>query len=198
MRALITAQSTARAPITAPITAQALIAAQDGGCMKITDALKGEHGVFYAQFELLEEVVAPATLPVLKAQGAILAAGLTPHAQMENDLLFPALEAHLGTDGPTAAFRAEHAEIESAFERLRQLRELNRDHNQIDAALARLPETPSLAEARDLIDEIVHAAREHFAKEEQMLFPMAEQLLGERTLEELGAEWARRRSVVLA
>ncbi len=166
--------------------------------MKITDALKGEHGVFYAQFELLEEVIAPATLPVLKAQGAVLAARLAPHAQIENELLFPALEEQLGTHGPTAAFRAEHDAIDSAFERLQQLRELNRDHAQIDADLARLPQTPSLAEARDLIDEVVHAAREHFAKEEQMLFPMAEQVLSERTLEELGAEWARRRSVVLA
>ncbi len=146
--------------------------------MKITDALKGEHAVFYAQFDSLEQASADESLPDVRAQGALLAAGLIPHAQIEDGLLFTALEQQLGADGPTTAFRAEHDEVE--------------------AALSRLPTTQSLEEARELIQEAVHAAREHFAKEEQMLFPMAEQLLDASTLEELGAEWARRRSVVLA
>ncbi len=45
--------------------------------MKITDALLGEHAVFYAQFEYLERSVPSAdTISQVKSLGALLAASL--------------------------------------------------------------------------------------------------------------------------
>ena len=52
--------------------------------MKITEALKGEHGVFYAQFQFIDNALTDANLATLKALGAMLAAALVPHAQIEN------------------------------------------------------------------------------------------------------------------
>src|SRR5574341_1358167 len=55
--------------------------------MKITDALKGEHGVFYAQFRFIEESLDGENLATLKALGAMLAAALAPHAHIEDESL---------------------------------------------------------------------------------------------------------------
>ncbi len=166
--------------------------------MKITDALKGEHGVFYAQFDLLQRTAETANLEVIKAQGALLMAGLVPHAKIENEVLFPAMENIMGEEGPTHVFRMEHEQIEGWLGQLQEIRELMRAHDEIEGALARLPQTEDLAQAQRLVSDMLYLAREHFAKEETMLFQMAENMLEPRALEELGAEWAQRRGVVLA
>lgn len=146
--------------------------------MKITDALLGEHGVFYAQFSHLEQVVPQlADLALVQAQGALLTAALETHAHLEEDLLFSTLEPHLGQGGPLAVMRTEHQQIEEG--------------------LARLPGLGELAPARQLLLQVVQVARGHFAKEEQVLYPMAHQALGEAVLAELGARWAERRQVVV-
>lgn len=167
--------------------------------MKITDALRGEHGVFYAQFDRFEQTLAVSSLAAIQAQGALLAAGLAPHAHIENEILFPTLEARMGGEfGPIPVMRAEHAEIESSLLRLQELRELTRAHDDIDGALARLPETRDVAEARQLVRQVLDTARDHFAKEENMLFPMAEEMLDAPTLHDLGGQWAQRRGVEVA
>ena len=147
--------------------------------MRITDALLGEHGVFYAQFDHLQEAMPVAeTLAQVKDQAALLAAALKPHANLENDLLFAALDPYLGQMGPLTVMRREHDEIEGA--------------------LARVQEVQDLAEARDLVLHALYVARDHFAKEEQVLFPMAHQVLSAEVLTQLGAQWAERREVRLA
>jgi regulator of cell morphogenesis and NO signaling len=164
--------------------------------MKITDALKGEHGVFYAQFDHLERLVPSANLPIIQALGALLAAGLAPHAHIENEILFPALESQLGGEGgPLTAFREEHAEIEGTLTHLQELRALTQAHDDIEGALQRLPQVDDVEEARQMVRHVLLTAREHFLKEEQMLFPMAEDILSERQLERLCAAWAERRGV---
>ncbi len=165
--------------------------------MKITDALKGEHGVFYAQFDLLEKTSATTDLAKIQAQGAMLAAGLVPHAQIENEILFPAMERILGEEGPTQVFRMEHEQIEGWLAQLQEVRAMLQAHDEIEAAFAKLPQTQDVAQAQRLAEDAIHLAREHFGKEEVMLFPMAESMLEERALENLGAEWAQRRGVVL-
>jgi len=57
--------------------------------MVITDAFLGEHAVFYAQFEHMEQII-PSTesLSEVKSQGAMLASALRGHAQLEEELLF--------------------------------------------------------------------------------------------------------------
>lgn len=52
--------------------------------MKITDALLGEHAVFYAQFEHLRQSLPVAdALTQVHSQGAMLAAALATHAHLE-------------------------------------------------------------------------------------------------------------------
>ncbi len=139
----------------------------------VTDALLGEHGVIYAQLAHLASG-AFASADEARAKAAELAAGLATHAQIEDELLFVPLEGVLGPNGgPLAAMREEHDEVEGTLERLA----LVDDAAQADALARRLE----------------RVARDHFAKEEQVLFPMAEQLLGEETLRDLGEQWATRR-----
>ncbi|MBT4500589.1 MAG: hemerythrin domain-containing protein [Gemmatimonadetes bacterium] len=145
--------------------------------MKITDALLGEHGVFYAQFGHLEESVPECgSLEQVQGYTAMLTAALETHACMEDHLLFTALEAHPGlASGPLPVMRQEHEWIESR--------------------LARVTETDDLNEARDSLLDALRIAREHFAKEERVLFPAAMQILGDERLEELGQQWAEKRQV---
>jgi len=145
--------------------------------MKITDALLGEHGVFYAQFGHLEESVPECeSLELVRGYTAMLTAALESHACMEDHLLFTALESHPGlASGPLPVMRQEHELIESQ--------------------LARVPETDDLDEARDSLLGALRIAREHFAKEERVLFPAAMQILGDERLEELGQQWAGKRQV---
>ncbi len=141
--------------------------------MKITDALLGEHAVIYP---LLDELARGdfATAGEARGQARVLAAALESHAHLEDELLFEPLEQHLGTGaGPLSVMRLEHDEIE--------------------AVLARLRESEEPVEARTTATRLAALARDHFAKEEQVLFPLAEQTLGEVGLEQLGADWARRR-----
>jgi hemerythrin-like domain-containing protein len=163
--------------------------------MKITDALRGEHSVFYAQFKFIESLLVDANLGAIQALGGMLAAALVPHAMIENDMLFPPIEARIGGGGPTMVMRMEHAEIEGS---LRELAELKGTHDELEGALLKLPSAKSTDDARRIVNDILVAAHEHFGKEESVLFPMAEQLLTGDVLESLGAEWAGRQGVALA
>ncbi len=144
--------------------------------MDLTQALLGEHGVFYAQFDQLEKTASSGTLTDVQAQADLIAVALLGHAGLEDDLLFTALEPQLGTQaGPLAVMRMDHIEIEGAFERIAR--------------------ASDLAEARGLVREALQTLRGHFAKEEQVLFPMAAQVLGSGRLVEMGGRWADTRKV---
>jgi len=147
--------------------------------MIITDAFLGEHAVFYAQFEHMGQII-PATesLSKVKTQGAMLASALRGHAQLEEELLFQILEPHIGAMGPLAVMRSEHDQIESAFESL--------------------PDQKELGQAQELLLTVISTARNHFAKEEQILYRMAKQALSPEQLSDLGDQWAKRRAVTLA
>jgi hemerythrin-like domain-containing protein len=147
--------------------------------MKVTDALLGEHAVFYAQFDYLEKTIPPAKdMTLVKGQGAMLTAALATHAHLEDELLFIALESHLDPQfGPLAVMRMEH--------------------NEIEGSLGRLQEIQDLTEARNLLLHAIRTARAHFAKEEQVLFPMAAQMLEATALNQLGAKWAEARKVAV-
>ena len=144
--------------------------------MDLTQALLGEHGVFYAQFDQLEKTAASGTLTDVQAQADLIAVALLGHARLEDDLLFTALEPHLGTQGgPLAVMRMDHIEIEGAFQRIARANDLE--------------------EASGLVREVLQTLRDHFAKEEQVLFPMAAQVLGPGRLVEMGGRWADARKV---
>ena len=144
--------------------------------MKVTDAFLGEHAVFYAQFNYMEEMIPVATSVLeVKTQGAMLKSALAGHAQLEEELLFKNLELHIGPQGPLAVMRAEHDEIERSLESLSG--------------------TQELAQAQVLLLKVIEVARNHFAKEEQILYPIAHQTLSSEILSDLGSQWAVQRSI---
>jgi len=146
--------------------------------MKITDAFLGEHAVFYAQFNHLEQTVPNAdSVAQVKNLGAMLTAALASHAQLEEELLFQNLESYIGPGGPLAVMRMEH--------------------NRIEENLARLPGLAAYEPACDILLQTLQVAREHFAKEEQILYPLAERTLGGGRLSELGEQWAEARKVFI-
>ncbi len=144
--------------------------------MKITDAFLAEHAMLYAQFDYLQQATpAAANLAVVHSQAATMTATLASHAHLEDELLFTALDAQMGPMGPVAVMRMEHDQIEALLEQVLAAQEL--------------------AAAQRLMQQTLQLARIHFAKEEQVLFPMAQQVLDERTLTQLAGQWAQRRGV---
>jgi hemerythrin-like domain-containing protein len=146
--------------------------------MKMTDALRGEHGVFYAIFDHLEDVlVSVESADEVRDLAAMLTSALVPHAKLENEVLFPAVEEQIGTGGPVAVMRAEHDEIEGI--------------------LTGLNDSDDADELKGRILRAIRVAREHFRKEEMVLFPMADERLGDGPLRQLGMKWAAKRQVML-
>lgn len=139
--------------------------------MWITDAFRAEHRTLLAQIDQLRRFSNGSTGDWTGADR--LTADLTSHAHLEEELLFWHLEPQLGGGGPLEVMRQEHREIE--------------------ALLARLGETRDPAETRADAAALVQLAAEHFAKEEQVLFPMAEQILAADVLAELGSRCANAR-----
>jgi uncharacterized protein (DUF2249 family) len=95
---------------------------------------------------------------------AVFAHGLRRHIRFEEELLFPEFERHAGVDplaGPTAVMRAEHCEIKALLE-----------------ALERGIGDPGFAAetTRDWLHQVLGA---HNTKEEQVLYPGTDRLLGE-------------------
>ena len=147
--------------------------------MLITDALLGEHGVFYLLFQDIEQALPTLDSPAaLRNRIAPLALSLEAHASLEDELLFTALEPHLGTQGgPLAVMRHEHDQIVSLLERI--------------------PSAPDLVQARALAAQMIEVSRGHFRKEEQVLFRMAQKFLDEETLSVLDAKWSARRGPLI-
>ncbi len=144
--------------------------------MNLIDALLGEHAVLYGLFEQFDQSAAhPNGSPSLRGIIATVTASLLAHAHVEDEILFPALEAHFGSMGPLAVMRAEHEKIEQTLQEAAQ--------------------TEPDAEAAERVRSALAVAREHFTKEEQILFRMARQVLGEEALAQLAERWAARRRV---
>jgi hemerythrin-like domain-containing protein len=143
--------------------------------MFITDALLGEHAVFYLFLGHIEQAL-PAldSLSSLQHRFAAFAFALEAHAGLEDELLFTALEPHLGAQaGPLAVMRFEHNQIVDLFGKIKSAADLNF--------------------ARDFARQLFPIVRRHFQKEEQVLFQMAARFLSEDELSALGGQWAMRR-----
>jgi len=149
--------------------------------MLITDALLGEHGVFHFMLARIEQSLsaldalpADASLSALQQRIVLFASTLESHASIEDELLFNALEPHLGIQGgPLAVMRIEH--------------------DQITDLLGKIESASDLASARALTAQMIQVTRGHFQKDEQALFRMARQFLSEDELKSLGEKWSQRR-----
>ncbi|MCC6499982.1 MAG: hemerythrin domain-containing protein [Anaerolineales bacterium] len=153
--------------------------------MLITDALLGEHGVFHFMLARIEQSLSaldalPAadSLSALQQRIVLFASTLESHASIEDELLFNALEPHLGIQGgPLAVMRIEH--------------------DQITDLLGKIESASDLASARALTAQMIQVTRGHFQKEEQALFRMARQCLSDDELAALGVKWAQKRAPLI-
>jgi hemerythrin-like domain-containing protein len=142
--------------------------------MKITDILMAEHAVFHNLFDHVEATVPRLrTVAEVKSLGQIITKLTEPHSQTEDELFI--------------------APLEHCFDQLGQKETFHEEHELIDQALAAVQQTADLKTAKKLLLGAVSASRTHFDKEERIIFPMAERILKARTLNELGAEWLKRR-----
>jgi hemerythrin-like domain-containing protein len=134
----------------------------------------------------------PDVRPVLGRIGKMMETQLALHAKKEDDALFPALEAIVGAGGsPTGVMREEHKEIHGQGGLLRQtLYELNEvEHPKIEAGGAKLREMAATGGSAEALkanaEEIIRLLDMHFGKEEQILFPMAENMLDREVMDEV-------------
>jgi hemerythrin-like domain-containing protein len=144
--------------------------------MKITDAFIAEHAVIYAQLDHLEHAVPAAkTLGEVKALAALLDAALRPHADAEDEFLFNGLEPGLDQMG--------------------KLEKVQHEHDAICKGLEMVQVARSRKDAQRRLLIVVHLTRKEFDLEDRIIFRMAEELLREETLHQLGKAWARKRIV---
>lgn len=168
------------------------------------DWLLEEHVLILGQADALRQAMArledsgaqgvDAEWETLSSFATLLAGKLAMHALKEDDALFPAVEAHIGTGGPTAAMREEHKEIHRrGLEYRAILQELHEvDHPKLEAeseAYQQMVEAiangdgPDLQTIQNNVSALLALIHDHFEKEEQMLFPMTRNLLDEEALD---------------
>ena len=142
--------------------------------MKITEALLAEHLVFHNLFDHIERVAPKTkTLAEIKALAELTEAMLAAHSRTEDELFI----------GP----------MEHCFEQIGQRETFHREHDEIDAALALVQKAKTVKKARAILLATVVLARQHFDKEERIVFPMAEKILKASTLTELAQTWKEQR-----
>jgi hemerythrin-like domain-containing protein len=146
--------------------------------MKITDVLRAEHAVFHNLFDHIE-TMAPRlkTLAEVKLMSALVDKVMAPHSKTEDDLFIEPLEHCFEQIGQNETFHAEHRRIEEA--------------------LANVQKTKTFKDAKRILLGAITTSREHFEKEERIVFPMAERILKAKTLTTLGTEWMKRRDAKL-
>ena len=146
--------------------------------MKITEALLAEHVVFHNLFDYVERAT-----PKLKSLGEVRAlAGLVgamqeAHGKIEDELVMEPLAHCLDQFGQNEALHAEHEHIEAILNQVRTCRDLRK--------------------AKKLLHGAVVVSRQHFDREERVIFPLAEKWLKAKTLQTLGTNWVARRKQVL-
>jgi hemerythrin-like domain-containing protein len=143
--------------------------------VKLTEVLRDEHQEVYALLNELEDMTSYAgELKILENAMAILMAEVGLHATLEEKLLFPALRPHTGTTELFAELQADHQEFRHALEQI--------------------ADAEDVKQALNAIPEILDMARRHFQKEDEVLYPLAEELLGDEILCQLGETWAAERT----
>ncbi|WHY93400.1 hemerythrin domain-containing protein [Neobacillus cucumis] len=144
--------------------------------------LKGEHPPLLDQLDELfkltkqieDEKDIEQNFTVLITKVKEFKAELDPHSEREEGVLFPMMGAYIGTtSGPIAVMEYEHDQAKLKIAAFLEKAE----NDQISSA-----EKKNLA---DLIKNAYLILTEHFSKEENVLFPMAERMLTDEEKEEL-------------
>lgn len=102
------------------------------------------------------------------------------HNQREEDVLFPELEKHIPQQGPTSVMRSEHRELWN------KLDELEANIKTIESAGGKNDNSvleTLLGTARDIISLL----RNHIAKENNVLFPLALNILSQDQIDRINS-----------
>ncbi|MBM3830267.1 MAG: hypothetical protein FJ406_07015 [Verrucomicrobia bacterium] len=146
--------------------------------MKITEALLAEHVVFHNLFDYVERATPKLkSLGEVRALAGLLDAMLEAHGQIEDRLIMEPLEHCLDQLGQNEVVHAEHDHIEAILRQARGCRDLK--------------------QAKKFLVTAAVATRQHFDREERVIFPLAEKWLKRTTLDTLGTEWVAKRKQVI-
>lgn len=144
--------------------------------MKITDALIAEHVVFHTLFDEAEILLRQSTsLAEVRATCALVGRLLERHSVAEHDLLLPSIDPYL--------------------EQIGQMKNFHKEDDVIVELLKKAAAAESFADASKTLRKAIQFSREHFDKEERIIFPLADRNLKPESLERLGAEWAKLKEV---
>ncbi|HVN86895.1 MAG TPA: hemerythrin domain-containing protein [Candidatus Binatia bacterium] len=125
------------------------------------DLLSSQHQDVLARLDTVESTLTNGAAATVAGFASFLAGEVGQHFDLEEQALFPVLARHIGSDsGPLAVMNAEHA----------RFRELLAD---LCAAVRADDSAAQHAHAIELIELL----RAHIAKEDHVLFPMAQRLL---------------------
>lgn len=135
--------------------------------MEVTEPLVWEHETVLGKLEAFEKALASTDWQGVRDTLKFFDERLSLHRRKEEEILFPVLGRHLGTTGgPIACMLHEHQDEREKIEAIR-------------AALQRGSGDPTAwTEIRAAGSYILSLLRTHIGKENQILYPMAEQLLG--------------------
>jgi hemerythrin-like domain-containing protein len=128
----------------------------------ITQVLSGEHTHCDDLFAELETLVSHGTWDRVGDEFDRFINAMETHFMGEEEILFPAFEQRTGhTMGPTRVMRMEHSQMRQLFTAMR-------------ASVEQQKSDLFLSQSETLL----MLMRQHNAKEEQMLYPMSDQVLG--------------------
>jgi hemerythrin superfamily protein len=141
----------------------------------VTNMIRADHTHVLATFHQNEIDTTPGTK---RALVNTICAGLEIHAQLEEEIFYPAMREVAGDAGVVGKSVPEHDEMRRLIARLR---EMEPDDAGYDATVM------------ELMRDVLH----HVADEETILLPDAERVLADR-LEELGSAMTKRRLELVA
>ena len=145
--------------------------------MQLTEPLQWEHEIVLDRLKAFEKALDGNDWKGVRETLRFFDERLPLHRRKEEEVLFPALGRHIGTEGgPIACMLHEHQDEREKIEAIRR-------------ALARGPGDPSSwKEILAAGGYILGLLRNHIAKENQILYPLAEEALSseEKALVEEG------------
>jgi len=136
----------------------------------ITNMIRADHTHVLATFHQYESDTSPGTK---KALVNTICLALEIHAQLEEEIFYPAMREIARDESAVAKSIPEHDEMKRLVARLRTMEPADTDYD---------------ATVMELMRDVIH----HVADEETILLPDAERSLADR-LEELGAAMTKRR-----
>lgn len=132
--------------------------------MQITRYMSDDHRHCDDLFAAAEQAV-DADDPQMAERFERFAAAIEHHFDAEENILFPRFEAlQGGAGGPSMVMRSEHLQMRSLIEEMRQALQATDAERYLD-----------------LSETLLVMMQQHNLKEEQILYPMTDQMLGEQS-----------------